>query len=390
MIRAWIGIALLAVSWLLGLGYYYPPNYTAWTAAIVAGTLLLCGCMERLPGRRDSLIIIALLVPVVLFAQWPLRAVPLLIATGLILDLLPIPLRWPKPLGRAAVAGGLVLLAQAAAMAVYTTATSRCHDLPEPMVQMLTGVARLLGIDAVADGSTIVMHSMRQVYRLAATWELLLDPPTLCFYVGSLVLFGLTAWSRLPEGVRWKSWIGVLRSLTIVVVVWLPIRAGVLIALFRHRALCWDDVMPLHVMNQFWSPWVHLLLLLVPVLLAWRFVRTPADEPCHCLPEGQAVPGVDDSVAGGKAEGDAPATPGHRFALTRPPTERQAVPDVADCTAFAKQWHYPAGVGLVLLAAVVFTVAISWDPVGRRKEGRVMVVERHSTWEPTTRPYDTK
>jgi hypothetical protein len=42
------------------------------------------------------------------------------------------------------------------------------------------------------------------------------------------------------------------------------------------------------------------------------------------------------------------------------------------------------------LATAIFTAAVTWDPVGTPQAGRVMVVERHSTWEPTTRPYDTR
>ena len=74
---------------------------------LAVGSLLLFGRLEFLPGRRERPIALALLVPAVYFAPWPLRAAPILIAAGLLLDLLPIPRRWPKPLGRTAVAGGL-------------------------------------------------------------------------------------------------------------------------------------------------------------------------------------------------------------------------------------------------------------------------------------------
>ena len=40
------------------------------------------------------------------------------------------------------------------------------------------------------------------------------------------------------------------------------------------------------------------------------------------------------------------------------------------------------------MAFALFTAAICWDPIGQRKDGRVTFVERHSTWEPTQRPYD--
>ncbi len=51
--------------------------------------------------------------------------------------------------------------------------------------------------------------------------------------------------------------------------------------------------------------------------------------------------------------------------------------------------HYAVPIILIALAAFLFTAAIKWNPVGKRLAGRVKVVERHSAWEPTTRPYDT-
>ena len=46
------------------------------------------------------------------------------------------------------------------------------------------------------------MHSVRQVHRLAVTWDLVFDPATVCFYIGGcwLVLLAVAAWSarRVP------------------------------------------------------------------------------------------------------------------------------------------------------------------------------------------------
>ena len=42
------------------------------------------------------------------------------------------------------------------------------------------------------------MHSMRQVHRLGATWELLLDPATLLFFVGGLTMLALVGVGRDP------------------------------------------------------------------------------------------------------------------------------------------------------------------------------------------------
>ncbi|MBN2476864.1 MAG: hypothetical protein JXB62_19815 [Pirellulales bacterium] len=356
MMRLWMGVALLAGSWLLGLSYYYPADGLAWVLVVAFGTVLLGGSIRRLPPRRELAIALVLLLPAVGYASWPVKAAPLLIAAGLAIELLPIPRRWPRWLGRGAMASGTVLLVQSLAMVFYASQTARSHELPGPLVEMLAAIARLLGVDAAADGSAVVMHSIRQVHRLGATWELLIDPPTWCFFVGSLVLFGLTAWGNLPAGRRWPAWIDLLRRLAVVLVVWLPIRAGLMMGLYAHRVLRTDAELPLHAMNQFLSPWVLLLLLLGPVLLlAWGQnafsgkSRPSGDEPS------------DEAFGGEIANG-----PKHRPV---PLVLRDLLP--------------------VMLAVAVLTWGVAWDPVGTRKAGRVMVVERHSTWEPTSKPYDT-
>ncbi len=352
-----LGVALLSGCWLLGSGYYFPADPLACAVVLALAVLTLGGSVQRPFPRRQAWIAMALLVPMAWYAPWPLRAAPLLILIGLAAGLLPIPRRWPRWLGQGAVVAGLILLVQALAMALYAGQTARSHDLPWPLPHMLAWIARLLGTEAVTDGSTVVLHSIRQPHRLAATWGLLFDPATLCFFVGGLVLLGLMVWSRVPRGRRWSGWIHALRRLTLAVVVWLPLRAALLMGFYVHRVIRSDPETPLHVMNQFLSPWVHLLLLLGPVLLAWRFVQIPTGEG-------------DDEVLPGEKQ---PGTRG------RIPVGNHSRP-----------WHFPAAAGLVALAVGLWTMAVCWDPVGSPKAGRVKVVDRHSTWEPTTKRYDTK
>jgi len=241
---------------------------------------------------------------------------------------------------------------------------------------------------------------MRQTHRLAATWELLLDPATLLFFIGALTLLPLTkprpavaqpqCWGgsstatptsisavgvavqlppQLPSGAtngrgfmaEWRIWIGELRILTLIVLVWLPVRAGLLMALYLHRVLRSDTDRPLHAMNHFFSPWMLLLLLIVPVLLAWRFVRYRR--------QSATPPSLDTSAAVSADDGFA------------------RLPEIPGPSCSPRQFLVSAG--LIALAVAIFTAAIHWDPPGRRKDGRVMVVERHSQWEPTTKPYDT-
>ncbi len=82
-------------------------------------------------------------------------------------------------------------------MAVYIAQTARTHDAPWPAAPLLAGIMAGCGAEATADGPYLVTHTMRQTHRLAVTWDLGLDPATLCFFLGGLVLLGLAAW-RLP------------------------------------------------------------------------------------------------------------------------------------------------------------------------------------------------
>jgi hypothetical protein len=115
-------------------------------------------------------------------------------------------------------------------------------------------------------------------------------------------------------------------------------------ALILHRALRTDFDAPLKVMDQFFSVWMLLLLALPAALLAWRFVRLPEQDPAE---------NVD--------------------------LERRPAPN----------WLTFISPALVALAVSALTFAAVYDPVGIRKNGRVIVDEYHSKWEPTTRPYDT-
>lgn len=349
MIRLWTAVAVLAASWLFGVSYYEPAQPWVWLAMVALGTGLLAGSFGKTPGGRASAVGLVLLLPAVWFAPWPYRAGPLLMAAGLVLAWLPIPRHWPRRLAEGGLAAGTVLVAQGAALAFYAAQTARSHELPWPLPSLLAGIASLLGMDAAADGSSVALHSVRQVHRLGATWELLVDPVTLGFLVGGIVMLGLRAWAKALPGGRWRAWLRAARRLATIVVAWLPIRAGLLMALYLHRAVRYDPQTPLHVMNQFLSPWVHLLALVVPVLLAWRFVR-----PWEGSNEDEDQPPSNDIVAS-RLRG--------------------------------RRWAQAAG--LLFSAAALATIAATWTPVGTRKDGRLMVIERHSTWEPTTRPYDT-
>ena len=353
MIRLWIALALLAASWLPGLGYYHVAEFgarwvdvTVWAVLVIAAAALMIGRAPRMPRGTVGWIAAGLLVPVIVVWPWPYRLAAILLAAGLALALLPIPRRWPKRIGEAAVLAGAVLVVQAAALYAYESLTARSHELPWPLPHLLGLVAQLLGQDAGVCENTLALFSMRQVHRMGATWELLLDPATLAFLAGGLaaLLLGAVPVGRAERRGR-LDWPKAVGALVLVTLAWLPIRAAVLIGLYMHRVLVtgYDD--PLSLMNQFWSLPLHLALVAGPVLLAWRFVGWGAG-----------------------------ATPAERRAPG----------------GFMPAWRPAAAVLLLGAAVAVFTAAVAWEPTGERKAGRVAIEEGHSKWEPTTRAMDTE
>jgi len=346
MRRAWIGLALLSASWLFGLSYYLNANWPAWIVMIVLGTALLIGVDISRLSRLELGIAAVLTIPAIWLMPWPHRGGVLLVFVGALLCILPIPRPWPARLGAAGITTGAILVVQSLGILIYESVTARSHELPRFLAHLVYSVTKLIGIDAALDGTTVVIHTMRRPHYLGATWELLLDPVTWCFLLGGAVLLILSGATSRDEKLRMR-WSNPLTALVISVALWLPMRAGLLIAIFAHRVLRTEYEAPLVLMNQFWNPWVHLALLTGPVLLAVRFVRGPLQMRADVETQHLASPSL--------------------WVLLR----RLA----------------PAA--LALVGAALITTALLWDPPGPRKQGRILVDEFHSTWEPTNRPFDT-
>lgn len=352
MLRVWIGTALLAASWLFGLSYYYPADGVAWLVTLLVGTFLLRDALARMPTRPQIGIALLLTAFPAWFFPWPYRAAPLWMLVGMAVQLVPWPRQSAARYGWGAVTAGGLLLVQSAAMWAYAATTAWSHDLPGPLAWVLSGVARLVGVESTVDGPYLVLSSLGQVHRLAATWDLFLDPGSVGFLTAGLVILALMIGSRMPRGSRLITWLQRAAVLLLVTALWLPLRAGLLVAVYLHRDLCAGSTSPLHIMNHFFSPWVHLGLLGGLAVLAWRFVRLPA------APEPAPAPVAD-------ADSAAPVAAGRGY---RP---------------------FLAGAGLVLLGTAMAALGLFWEPPGLPNGGRVTIVERHATgYAPSDGHYD--
>lgn len=341
MMRAWIAVALLASSWLLGLGYFNPPNMTAWACTLVAAVILLADTSLRLPSQRQRLAIMVLLVPGVVLMELPSKGMAVLLLVGTAASLVPAPVPWLRRASRGALLAGMILLAQGIVLTFYQIQTARAHELPGLLAEILGALANLLNADAAIDNGWLVVRSASSTVRVSATWELLLAPGTVCFVVGGCVLLAVIG--RQQRG-GWWTVVRSMLALALLVVVWAPLRAMLLVTIvLQQRVRATPTTFP-NVGETLVSTWVHILLLIMLALLAGTLLRR-------------------------RVAGSADRRTSHSHHRSR----AEAWVVFASCAL---------GIGLL-------TFSCFWAPVGQRQEGRVMVVERHSSWEPTTEPYGT-
>ncbi len=342
MKRSWIALALLSASWLFGLSYYHDASWPIWIVLVAAGTGLLAGVHISKPPFFETIAAALMSLPAIFLAPWPHRVAPLLFTAGLLLFAVPIPRRWPKVLASAIVLAGIILLAQSLSILCYEAVTARAHELPKPLPDMLYAISKVLGITSAFDGSNLTLYTPRIVHRLGTTWELLLDPVSLSFLIGGISMLCLCKQTTQLEGKKKSNLMKNIAALVIIIVAWLPLRAAVLIAIFMHRALRTEYEATLALINQFWNPWIYLILLTWPILLIMRFINTPIRQERSWA--------VEPYVRASKR------------------------------------------IGVIVLSLVgifMLVIGLFLDMPGQRKKGRILVDEYHSNWEPTERPFDT-
>ena len=387
----WLGLWLLASSWLFGLDYFSKANPIVWVVLVTGGTILICfsqagavpysGAPTVRGFQLPAVLTLVLLLPSIFITPWPYRLGPLLMVSGALLEMCVLLLRWLRATSGGLSLAGTMLLIQSVTLLAYKHFSARSHELPWPLPQALAGIVRVVGVNAAADGSELILPTMRLNHRLGATWEFLLEPATLCFVAGGFAALllatcrshgdeaqpgsaqaeaknrGLHTVTPAKKRSSTKSCeskatqnqfalspalkpIGLLLLST---ALWLPLRAALQAGIFLHRALRTDYEAPLNLMNQLWSPWPQLLLLLPLALLVSWWMRNVHVSVFRC-----DLPG-----------------------------------------AWPRRLLLPAA-GLGFASSAVLTLGILWDPVGAPKAGRVAVDEFHSRWEPTGRPMDTE
>lgn len=398
---------VLAGWWLFAVTVYFPPQPVI-AVVLGAGAILLLTFGElsltprasvtdadqeartgNLAAPPSGLMLAGTLFTIsTIILPWPYRVIPLLLAVGsFVVWFWGHKARWLWAAGRACLVAGVLLSVQAAWLFVYFFQTMRWRDLPESWVRAVVVALRVVGIDAGRTGSAIALIGSDRSIVVPATWELVLDPATVLAWLGGLVVLGWRLLSH-PEGptaegnqtadrtvsIGWSRFRTAALLWTTAAVVFVPFRVALLLGWHLHRMALTPAQIPLAAGDVFVSPTVAMIFALTLVIIGlaavvWlpQWVRDTQVELSSST-EGTKGPQAD-------KEGSSP--------------EHLAVFASALEEPWRWQWHTQGGaVAAAILGAAACVIAVLWDPPGRPTAGRVVMVERHSTWEPSDRPYD--
>ena len=428
-----LAAALLASWWLFATIVYFPPQWipVVLICVVAVGLLTLAVGPDRIYARDTSGNPAAArdpsgdgrpssptFLPTTLFAvaafllPWPYRLPPALLAgaffllwaTGATSGLI-------NRLVKAIQLGGLILLAQSLVFATYLYQTMHHRDLPNYLVAGLGWFLRLIGLEAGRTGSMISLASSTTPATVVATRELVVDPVTINLWIGGLVFLLSLAWgfpgrvgSSSSEGQRdiLAFRLAFFRQLSLafsgLILVWLLIRLPVLVGLHLNRLAVTPEAIPEAAGDVFISPTLHLLFAIAGAIFAATFLgtilprqlaRNLSSSNQGTLPQKEVVI---HSKEAGSVGGPGGSSASENVAGIRE-KGREAIPPIGFSSSGKLRFPWRAE-GVALACAVLGMGILGftwiWDPPGRPLQGRVVVVERHSTWEPTDQLYDTE
>lgn len=333
---------------------------------------------------------------------WPWKAAPLAMLAGLLgvwfVQCSPMVDRFCQHLSRAAIIAGMVLLLQALALEAYMAHTARTHELPGWLRIPAVAMAKLVDFETADNGTDLVFRVLGNPHRIGITWEWFLDPATVLFFAGGLVWLAWNCLELVPTGRRWTCWLRGFRRLTGLVLLWLPFRWMLVLGLYLHRAALEGIPGEPLAISQLFSPWVHLGFLMGPVLLvSWSLRGFPwtmmaPEEPASGSQEAanasRSSAGSRKSAQSAKRAASA-STPSFTSDSSAPPENTPVEAGGVSSALPSGQKNLFSILAWIGTGTALVSLALVWTPIGRPKPGRILVVERHSQWEPTIRPYDT-
>ncbi|MCB9870769.1 MAG: hypothetical protein H6837_13005 [Planctomycetes bacterium] len=314
---ALVGIGCSATAWSWASGSFGPVPESAWWALLVPAFLMLLGAPVRLPTARVALVVALAALAAAALDTGPRRALWAALTLGGTLAAFLDESRPARRIAHALLLGGAIGAAQLLTLWLHAQGTARLPRMPGWAGEILAAAVRAGGVDAAYLDGEIAVFAMRETQHVAASWNLLCDPITCSFVLGSALLLSFTHSSG-----RYKA----LGRLAAVSLVWIGLRAALLLGILVHQVLRTDYDAPLHPGALLHDPW-------------WNAAMAAPLLALACMVVGRA-----------------------RATLPSPAANLGS--------------YVPVGV-LAMIAAVCITFGATWRPSGATKGGRVLVDEHH-------------
>jgi hypothetical protein len=339
----WLALFLISISWLFSLPIYIPENYAVTAVLIAAGLASACVALRKSKidlakfNKRYYLLLLPLAI------SWLLLRFPYNLGTSLLfIGLAIVPLysrwRWSSALALGLFFSGAILIVQSAIPHLYAVFTSKSHSSSflSPVIYQLLS---FLNLPVSYSQGTVFVGTMRELYAFTTTW----DKMALFPFLNLLVAGGILLWLFSRETV-WRRKALSLSLFVIVGAIYVIVRYIFMVLLFVHLMYYVGYYEDISRMDIFWSAPVTAASFLPWLLLVWKLFPLK----------------------------DTAGTIRGKLRL-RPLNGR----------------HLMAG-ALLCLSAFLMVGSIGFHDPGKDKQGRILIDEKHSTWEPTTKKYDTE
>ena len=339
----WLALFLISMSWLFSLHIHTSENYPAVALLTLAGVGAASVALAKTKidftsfNKKYYLLLLPLLI------SWLLLPFPYDLGISLLFaGLLIIPLHsrwhWSSALSLGLLFGGSILIVQNLIPHFYVVFTSRSHEfnILSPLIYWLLD---LLNVPVSFSQGTVFVQTMREIHAFTTTWEKIALFPFLNLLVGGVIIVWLFSKEKIL-----KRKVLSLVSFFIVGIIYLIVRYILMILVFIYLMYFvgyYEDVSKIFI---FWSP----VITTVSFLPFWLLVR-------------KLFP-LEDSHANVK-----------RLLSSYPLNRRHLM-----------------AVALLCISAFFIAGSISFHDPGNYKEGRVLIDEKHSDWERTTKEYNTK
>jgi hypothetical protein len=338
----WFALFFISMTWLFSIHMYVSENY--WAVALLTAAGVALASVALLKSKIDFasfnkkyyLLLLPLAISLVLLPF------PYNLGVGLLfLGLCMVPLhprwRWSSALSLGLFFSGAMLVIQSPIPHLYAVFTSKSHECSflNPIIYPML---QFLDLPVSLSQGTVFVRMMRELYAFTTTWDKMALFPFLNLLVGGGILIWL-----FGRGDTVKRKAISLSSFLFVGVLYLIVRYIFMVLLFVNLMYFvgyYEDITKVYI---FWSPAITAVTFLPFVFLAGKLF--PLQETTRSTKK--------------------------RVSLR--PLRRQ---------------HLIAG-ALLCMSAFLIVGCIGFHDPGKDKQGRLLIDEKHSNWEVTTKKYDT-